>query len=81
MSALRIKSELVAIRSRIDEVLEELERNPDAREPSPWMTMTEYAEHAHVSTKTVKRWLDDGMPHAKAPIRIHRDKGDEWRTK
>lgn len=81
MNAARIKSELLAVRARIDELLVEVDKAPESREPSPWMTMAQYAEHAQVSTKTVGRWLADGMPHAKAPVRIHREQGDAWRTK
>lgn len=84
-----VKAELVAMRARIDELLEKIDGDVD--EPSVWRTVAEYAKHANVHPETVRRWIVEGMPatdvkreHGKITgtrrtTRINIDDADQWR--
>lgn len=93
MNANRMRAELLALRTRVDALLEEVDRDEPAND-SPWMKVPAYAQHARVSTKTVHRWIaeadpGEGREHPWASnrglgtrnVRVHSEKADAWRAK
>lgn len=75
------------LHARIDPLLEDLAREAAGRlgEEATFMSISEYAKHARVSTKTVGRWVRGGLPVARdargkvrAPIRIKVAEADNW---
>jgi hypothetical protein len=93
MNALQLKHELLALRAstdaKIDDLLQQLEREEEVATASPWMKIAAYAKHSQVSTKTVSRWIEEANPgpgkkHPWAAgtgksTRVHRDDADAWR--
>lgn len=91
MNAVRMKNELLAVRARIDAILEDVERDGDPANDSPWMKVPAYARHARVSPRTVLRWIAAASPgpgkehpwaadEGTRTVRVNREKCDEWRA-
>jgi len=77
-----VKARIAALRAELDALERAIDRDPDTREPSPWMNVPEYAKHARVSPDTVRRWVKiSGMPATGEGrlTRINRDEADQWR--
>jgi hypothetical protein len=74
-----IKRELLA---RIEPVIEDVARELARRmgDGAIYMSMTEYAKHAKVTTKTVSKWVRQGMPANRRGrnIRIRVAEADAW---
>jgi len=63
MHAPRVRDELLAIRRKIDTLLEEVGTEDAEPKPLPRvMKPAQYAEHRNVSLRTVYRWLELGLP-------------------
>lgn len=75
----RIKNELHA---RIDPFIEDVARELARRlsDDAIYMTVAEYAEHAKVGEKTIRKWLKAGLPARRrgSIIRIPIAEADAW---
>jgi hypothetical protein len=74
-----IKRELHA---RIDPIIEDVARELSRRlgENALFMTPAEYAVHAKVSVKTVRKWLSKGLPANRKGrnVRVIVDEAGKW---
>jgi hypothetical protein len=80
MNSARIRARIATVRTELDELEKLVAEETSDTSPQLYLAPEEYADRAHVSIATVRRWLRAGLPCVRRGrvVRIKVAEADAW---